>query len=157
MQLYKAFIIPYFQYCNTIWHFCSARNTEKLELLNKHALKIILNGNFSSYMMLLKKLDLASLKTGRLLVILTALYKSLLGIMLAYASSLLRLRNNINNLGGINKLQIPRVNTTSCGKHSTRFLVAKLWNELHDKLRTSSSTTYFKNNVDLASLLTIDI
>ena len=77
--------------------------------------------------------------------------------MPAYVSSLFQLRNNINNLRGMNKLQIPRVNTTSYGKHSTRFLADKLWNELDDKLRTSTSTTCFKNNVDLASLLTIGI
>ena len=77
--------------------------------------------------------------------------------MPAYVSSLFQLRNNINNLRDMNKLQIPRVNTTSYGKHSTRFLADKLWNELDDKLRTSSSTTCFKNNVDLASLLTIGI
>ena len=57
----------------------------------------------------------------------------------------------------MNKLQIPRVITTSYGKHYTRFLADKLWNELDDKLRTSTSTTCFKNNVNLASLLTIGI
>ena len=77
--------------------------------------------------------------------------------MLAYVSSLFQLRNNINTLRGMKKLQIPCVNTTSYGKHSTRFLAVKLWNELDDKLRTSTSTTSFKNNVDLASLLTIGI
>ena len=46
-RLYKAFIKPHFQYCSTIWHFCGARNSEKLELLNKHALRIILNDNVS--------------------------------------------------------------------------------------------------------------
>ena len=30
----NAFIMPQFQYCSTIWHFCSARNSEKLELLD---------------------------------------------------------------------------------------------------------------------------
>ena len=29
-QLYKAFIMPRFQYCSSIWHFCGARNSEKL-------------------------------------------------------------------------------------------------------------------------------
>ena len=37
-RLYKAFIMPHFQYCSTIWHFCGARNSEKLVLLNKYAL-----------------------------------------------------------------------------------------------------------------------
>ena len=77
--------------------------------------------------------------------------------MPAYVSSLFQVRNNINNLRGMNKLQIPRVITTSYGKHYTRFLADKLWNKLDDRLRTSRSTTCFKNNVDLASLLTIGI
>ena len=100
---------------------------------------------------------LVSLKAGRPLDVLTVVHKSLLGIVPAYVSSLFQLRNNINNLRGIKKLQIPHVNTTSYWKHSTRFLADKLWNELADKLRTSTSTTYFKNNVDLASSLTIGI
>ena len=41
-RLYKAFIMPHFMYCSTIWHFCGARNCEKLELLNKFTLRIIL-------------------------------------------------------------------------------------------------------------------
>ena len=57
----------------------------------------------------------------------------------------------------MNKLQILHVIITSYGKHYTQFLADNLWNELDDKLRTSTSTTYFKNNVDLASLLTIGI
>ena len=42
----------------------------------------------TSHMMLLKKLDLVSLKAGRLLDILTVVHKSLLGTMPAYVSSL---------------------------------------------------------------------
>ena len=32
--LYIAFIMPHFQYCSTVWHFCGVRNSDKLELLN---------------------------------------------------------------------------------------------------------------------------
>ena len=41
-QLYKAFLMPYFQYCSKVWFFCGAKNSQKLELLNKHAVYIIL-------------------------------------------------------------------------------------------------------------------
>ena len=43
LKLYDAFILPHFQYCSMIWHFCSARNCEKLESLNKRALRIVFN------------------------------------------------------------------------------------------------------------------
>ena len=43
LKLYNAFILPHFQYCSTIWHFCSARIRDKLESLNKRALRVVLN------------------------------------------------------------------------------------------------------------------
>ena len=34
LKLYKAFILPNFDYCSSVWHFCGARNTDKMEALN---------------------------------------------------------------------------------------------------------------------------
>ena len=59
--------MPHFQYCSTIWYFCGARNSEKLELLNKHALRIILSDNVSSYEVVFEKLDLVGLSKRRFL------------------------------------------------------------------------------------------
>ena len=47
MKLYKAFILPHFYYCSSVWHFCGARNTEKIEVLNKRIVRFIL-GDFES-------------------------------------------------------------------------------------------------------------
>ena len=38
LKLYNAFILPHFLYCSTVWHFCSTRNPDKLESLNKRTL-----------------------------------------------------------------------------------------------------------------------
>ena len=46
-KLYKAVILPHFQYCSSVWHFCGARNAEKLENLDKRILRFIL-GDFES-------------------------------------------------------------------------------------------------------------
>ena len=43
LKLYNAFILPHFQYYFMVWHFCSARNCDKLESLNKRALRIVFN------------------------------------------------------------------------------------------------------------------
>ena len=40
---YKAFILPYFQYCSAVWHFCGVCNKRKLEPLNKQALWSVFN------------------------------------------------------------------------------------------------------------------
>ena len=43
-KLYKAYILPHFYYCSSVWHFCGARDTDKLEALNKRILRFILGG-----------------------------------------------------------------------------------------------------------------
>ena len=41
VRLYHAFIQPIFQYCSDVWHFCGVRNSQKLELVNKRALRSV--------------------------------------------------------------------------------------------------------------------
>ena len=41
LKLYKAYILPHFDYCSSVWHFCGTRNTDKLEALNNYRLLII--------------------------------------------------------------------------------------------------------------------
>ena len=43
LKLYKTFVLPHFRYCSLVWHFCSFRNSEKLESLNKRALRVVFN------------------------------------------------------------------------------------------------------------------
>lgn len=31
LKLYKAFILPHFSYCSSVWHFCGTRNSGKVE------------------------------------------------------------------------------------------------------------------------------
>lgn len=60
LKLYKAFILPHFYYCSSVWHFCGTRNTEKLEVV-KRILRFILNGYTSHYTTLLNKVEMTSL------------------------------------------------------------------------------------------------
>ena len=40
-KLYKAFILPHFYYCSSVWHFCGARNADKAYNLNKRIVRFI--------------------------------------------------------------------------------------------------------------------
>ena len=86
-------------------------------------------------------------KAGTYEVLLESLDKSFQAATPAYISALFTPRTNINGLRGINKLQLPRVNTTSYGKNSFKFLAPKLWNVLNDDLRTTTNITYFGNEL----------
>ena len=47
LNIYQAFISSNFNYCDTVWHFCSNRSTYKIEKVHKNALRVTLN-NFNS-------------------------------------------------------------------------------------------------------------
>ena len=55
LQLYKVFVLPRFQFFSVVWHFCSSRNSEKLESLNKRALHVIFDDRESTLSHLLDK------------------------------------------------------------------------------------------------------
>ena len=51
----KSYILPHFYYCSSVWHFCGARDADKLEALNKRILRFILGDYSSPYNTLLSK------------------------------------------------------------------------------------------------------
>ena len=67
LKLYKAYILPHFYYCSSVWHFCGARDADKLESLNKRILRFILGDYSSPYSSLLKKVNSTSLANKRVL------------------------------------------------------------------------------------------
>ena len=77
LKLYKAFILPHFYYCSSVWHFCGARNADKVDNLNKRILRFILQDYSSPCDILLSKVDMKSLFIRRLQNFLITLYKSL--------------------------------------------------------------------------------
>ena len=55
-----------------------------------------------------------------------------------YLRDLFMLRDNIKNLRGVNKLQVPKPNTTRYGKSSVKYLAAITWYKISDTLRSLS-------------------
>ncbi len=44
LQIYKAAIMPYFNYCSLVWHFCKGSDKNKLERTNERGLRAINEG-----------------------------------------------------------------------------------------------------------------
>ena len=77
---WSCFILPHFQYCSTVWRFCSARNCEKLESLYKRALRqpyVLFFDKFSSYQQLLRNSERPTLYNRRIWNMLITIYKCL--------------------------------------------------------------------------------
>ena len=133
VKLYKAFILPHFHYCSSVWHFCGARNTEKLDALNKRSLRFILNDVESTYSTLLNQVNCVSLYNKRIHNMLILLYKSLfLTKYPIYMRNMFTFRTTSYNLRGNYILALPVPKTTSYGLRSFSYHAVKLWNSLPD-------------------------
>ena len=64
-RLNNAFILPVFNYCSDVWHFCSKPSKDKLEQLNKQALRTVLNSNSDYETYLLRIIGSVNLESPR--------------------------------------------------------------------------------------------
>lgn len=145
LTLYKAYILPHFNYCSSVWHFCGARNTDKLEALNKRILRFILRDYLSPYDSLLTKVNTSSLYNGCIQNFLILLYKSLFFTHFpAYMRGMFSHRSSSYNLRGNYILSLRKPRTTSYGLNSFLYFSAKLWNTLPDYIRMSAFKDFTK-------------
>ena len=65
-----------------------------------------------------------SLVDRRIPSLLIIVFKTIINYPSEYLRDLFRLKDNIKNLRGVDKLQVPRLNTTLYGKNSVKYLAA---------------------------------
>ena len=66
LTIYYSFILSNFNYCPVTWHFCSEKNTKKMEKIQERARRFIYNDYVLNYEELLEKSKMPSLKVRRL-------------------------------------------------------------------------------------------
>ena len=146
-SLYRAFILPYFNYCNQVWHQCGKRNTAKIEKVNERALRYIFNDKSASYQDLLERIRLPSLETRRIQDMLLTINNSILDKAPPTIRDLITLGSSKYNLRHDYILSLPKVNTTKYGLKSWRYFAAKKWNELANDIRVKAGTSEVKNKI----------
>ena len=124
-------------YCSSVWHFCGARNANKVDNLNKRILRFILQDYSSPYDILLSKVNMKSLFIRRLQNFMITLYKSLFFTnYLGYLKDMFTVRSSSYNLRGNHILALPNPKTTTYGLHSFSYLASKIWNSHPDTYKT---------------------
>ena len=128
----------YFYYCSSVWHFCGARDADKLEALNKRILRFLLGDYSSPYKTLLSKVSSTSLCNKRIQNFLILLYKSLFfNHFPIYMKNMFSLRFSSYDLRGNYILSLSKPKTTTYGLNSFSYFSAKQWNALPDFFSTS--------------------
>ena len=88
-----------------------------------------------------------SLVDRRIQNLLITVFKTINTYPPEYLTDLFRLRDKIKNLRGVNKVQVPKPNTTRYGKNSVKYLAAITWNKISDTLRSLSTLSACKKAV----------
>ena len=123
--LYRAFILPYFNYCNQVWHHFGKRNTVKIEKVNERALRYIFKDESASYRDLLERIRLPSMETRRIQDMLLTINNSISDKAPPAIRDLITLRLSKYKLRHDYILSLPKVNTTKYGLKSLRYFVVK--------------------------------
>ena len=112
--LYRAFILPHFDYCSQIWYLCGVRNNKELEsVFSERALRFVYKDEKSSYDRLLIRIGLHSTREGRriqeMLITINSCFQEKAPTPIV---NLLKVKDTKYNLKGMNMLSLPKVRTT---------------------------------------------
>ena len=144
MHIYKSFIMAHFTYCSSVWHNCLKTDNDKLEKMNERALRYVHNDFSSEHDRLTNKMTLACRRCQDMLII---VLKALTNRWPAYIKSLFKLRDNVKNLRGVNKLVLPKVKTTAWIEIHSVYCFQSLELSLSDELRLMTNIKLFRQGV----------
>ena len=90
-----------FNYCSLVWNFSSAQSLNKIENLQKRALRFLLNDCNSAYEDLLEKSGYPNMNLWRQRTLCIEIYKTLHKLNPGYMNDIFKLRNTEKNSGKI--------------------------------------------------------
>ena len=144
LSIYKCFILSNFNFCNTIWMFCSGADIDKMEKIQERALRFVFSDHQSDYSTLIKHAGVCTLEISRMRTLATEVYKAYNKLGPSYTNDLFKPNSNDLGLRSINSVNLPRYKTVTYGRNSLRFTGAHIWNSLDIELRTAVSIKEFK-------------
>lgn len=148
IKLYKAYILPHFEYCCPLLLGIGKCQNKKLEKANYYALKTLLKRNNStSYETVLKLATMSCLEQRRYEQSLILAFKSIKLHGPIYISNMFKLRHSNYNLrsNGQNFDQA-RYNTLYV-HNSFSYIVSHIWNDLPLDIKNSESLSAFRNSI----------
>ena len=109
-----------FNYCPLVWIFSSAKSLNKVESLEKRALRVRYEDYVSSHEELLQKAGKETMKVNRLRSLCTEIYKLINNINPTYMNEILKLRKISRAVRSNYKLNldVPTINQVSFGGKS---------------------------------------
>ena len=147
MAIYNSFVMSNFNYCPIVWMFTSKKSLEKIENIQKRALRFVLNDYQSNYHDLLNKSEATGIKIMTLRLLAIEVYKCVNNFNPEYLNEMFTKKNCPYDLRDTCILERPKAYTTQYGLKSFRNYGAKIWNLLPNNCKSAVSLLDFKNMI----------
>ena len=144
--LVNSFIYGNFNYCPLVWHFCSKSSRNKIENIQKRALRFLLNDYDSDYNTLLQKSNKCTMEIRRIRTLALETFKTINDLNPSFMKNLFNKRKFSNRRE--NDLEIPRRYTVKFGDNSITCLGPHIWNSLPENIKAEHSYEKFKEFID---------
>ena len=140
----NSFITSNFNYCPLIWNFSSAKSLNKIEMIQKRALRFIENTTRSDYSSLLNDMGVCSMEVNRLRSICIEIFKTINGLNPIYMREIFKKTNSKSERLKFN-LDVSKFNQVKFGRNSLRVLGPMLWNSLPNEIKSLKTLYQFKS------------
>ncbi len=147
--LVSALVMNKLLYCSSAWSNTSAKNINKLQLVQNFACRIVTNSKkFDHISPKLRELNWLPVKEHLLFRDTVLMYKCINNLAPPYLCDKFSKRSNVHERNTRNRelLQIPMYNTTT-GQRTFHYRGAKLWNDLDNNTKQMPSLRGFKNKL----------
>ena len=138
--LINSYFYSSFNYCPLVWMFSSAKSLNKVESLQKRALRFLYEDYVSSCEELLQKAG----KVNRLKSLRIELFKLINNINPTYIYKLRKISSAVRSNYKLN-LDVPTINQVSLGGKSLRYYRPKIWDLLYFHIKSSENLEAFIN------------
>ena len=144
----NSFIYANFNYCPLVWHFCSKFSIQKIENIQKRALRFLLNDLPAAMKIFKKKSGKSTMEIKRLRTLALEIFRTIHSLNAPYMTNLFSKENK--SFLRLNDLSIPTRNTVTFGDRSIRCLGPHIWNFLPPNVKNETYHSQY-----LKSILTL--
>ena len=141
--LYNSFILTNFNYCPLIWMFCRKTTNDKVNIVHKRALRVLLNDYTSSFEELLHRKEEVTIHDKNLQKLMLEVYRCITSANPSFLWEFFNKKVLPYNIRINNLLQLPSTRTKKYGSESLSFRGSIIWNKLPDQYKAAETDNEF--------------
>ena len=129
--------------------FCDRQTNNRTNRIHEKSLRLSYDDYRSNFQTLLQKDNSTSTHDKNLQLLLTEIYKTIYNHNPSFMKEIFTERNSCYSHGNISRISLSKPKTNCYGIESGTYTGSKLWQELTNDIKTSSSLAIFKKKIKI--------